>query len=319
MARGRDAQHPIDIPRRGWIDITVRIAQQIGQDRISLVAAGVAFFGILALFPAVTALLAIGGLVLDPSLIVSQMDRFQGVIPADALSIIRAQATSVSQADRLELALIASTGLALWSSSRGVATLCDGLNIVYSEVEKRGFIKKNAIFIMLTALMMLGILVAIIVIVALPVALNLLSLEPIADLATRIGTWGLLIVITISGISTLYRFGPSRSDARWSWISPGAVFACLGWVAASFAFTIYVSNFADYNESFGAIAGVIILLIWLWISAMVILVGGKLNAEMEHQTRKDTTTGPEKPMGERGAVVADTLGQAQGEHGASKS
>ncbi|MCK8463183.1 YihY/virulence factor BrkB family protein [Aliiroseovarius sp. S1339] len=315
MARGRDASIPTNIPREGWMDIAARVARWFGQDRISLVAAGVAFFGILALFPAITALLAVGGLVLDPSLIVSQMDRFQGVIPADALSIIRDQATSVAQADGLELALILSIGLALWSSSRGVATLCDGLNIVYEEDEKRGFFKKNATFLVLTALMMLGILVAIIVIVALPVALQFLSLDPIADLATRIGTWALLIAMTIGGISILYRFGPSRSNARWGWISPGAILACVCWMAASFAFTIYVSNFASYNESFGAIAGVIILLMWLWISAMVILVGGKVNAEMEHQTRKDTTTGPEKPMGARGAAMADTLGQARGEQG----
>lgn len=311
MARGRDARTPTDIPGQGWLDIAARIARRFGRDRINLIAAGVAFFGILALFPAITALLAVGGLVLDPGLIVSQMDRFQGVVPADALSIIRDQATSVAQADGLELTLILSVGLALWSSSRGVATLCDGLNIVYAEDEKRGFFKRNATFLALTALLMLGILLAIMVIVALPLLLGFLSLDPIADLATRIGTWGLLILMTIAGISVLYRFGPSRKDARWAWISPGAVLACLCWMAASFAFTVYVSSFASYNESFGAIAGVIILLMWLWISAMVVLVGGKVNAEMEHQTRVDTTTGPDKPMGERGAVMADTLGQTR--------
>ncbi|MCI2394027.1 YihY/virulence factor BrkB family protein [Aliiroseovarius sediminis] len=313
MARGRDAQTPTDIPSSGWMDIAARIARRVGRDRISLIAAGVAFFGILALFPAITALLAVGGLVLDPGVIVSQMDRFEGVIPADALSIIRTQATSVTQAEGLELTLILSIGLALWSSSRGVATLCDGLNIVYEEDEKRGFFKRNAIFLLLTALLMMGILVAIGVIVALPLVLQFLSLDPIADLATRVGTWILLLGITIAGISILYRFGPSRSNARWRWISTGSIFACIGWMGASFAFTIYVSNFASYNESFGAIAGVIILLMWLWLSAMVILIGGKVNAEMEHQTRKDTTTGPDKPMGERGAVMADTLGQARGD------
>ncbi len=308
MARGRDARTPTDIPHSGWLDIAARFVRSFGRDRISLIAAGVAFFGILALFPAITALLAIGGLVLDPSVIVAQMDRFQGVVPADALSIIRTQATSVAQSNGLELTLIISMGLALWSSSRGVATLCDGLNIVYSEEEKRGFFLRNATSLSLTILLMLGILIAIVVIVALPLALEFLSLDPIADLATRIGTWGLLIVLTIAGLSVLYRFGPSRRDARWRWISPGAVLACLFWIAASFGFTIYVSNFASYNESFGTIAGVIILLMWLWISAMVVLAGGKLNAEMEHQTRKDTTVGPDRPMGERGAVVADTLG-----------
>ncbi|MCK8482580.1 YihY/virulence factor BrkB family protein [Aliiroseovarius sp. S2029] len=308
MARGREARTPTDIPHSGWLDIAARFLRSFGRDRISLIAAGVAFFGILALFPAITAVLAIGGLVLDPSVIVAQMDRFQGVVPADALSIIRTQATSVAQANGLELTLIISMGLALWSSSRGVATLCDGLNIVYSEEEKRGFFLRNATFLSLTILLMLGILIAIVVIVALPLALEFLSLDPIADLATRIGTWGLLIVLTIAGLSVLYRFGPSRRDARWRWISPGAVLACLFWIAASFGFTIYVSNFASYNESFGTIAGVIILLMWLWISAVVVLAGGKLNAEMEHQTRKDTTVGPDRPMGERGAVVADTLG-----------
>lgn len=308
MTRGRDAATPTEIPRTGWLDIGARIVDSFGSDRISLISAGVAFFGLLALFPAFTALLAVGGLLLDTSLILDQLDASRGVIPADVLNILRDQAKSVTLADGLELTLIISVLLAIWSASRGVATLCDGLNIVYDEDEKRGFFLRSVVFVGLTLLIMLGVLAAIIAIVALPVLLSFVTLTPMAELAAQILTWGVLAAIIIASISLIYRLGPSRRNARWSWISPGAAVAWFAWLAASIGFTTYVKNFASYNESFGALGGVIILMMWLWISSMAILVGGKVNAEMEHQTRKDTTTGPEKPMGSRGAVMADTLG-----------
>lgn len=311
MTRGRNADAPTEIPRAGWLDIGARIVDSFGSDRISLISAGVAFFGLLALFPAFTALLAVGGLLLDTSVIIDQLNASRGVVPEDVLSILRDQAQSVTLADGLELTLIISVALAIWSASRGVATLCDGLNIVYEEEEKRGFFLRSAIFVGLTLTIMLGVLAAIMAIVALPVLLSFATLTPTAELAAQVLIWAVLAAMIIASISLIYRLGPSRSDARWRWISPGAVIAWFVWLAASIGFTIYVTNFASYNESFGALGGVIILMMWLWISSMAILIGGKVNAEMEHQTAKDTTTGPEKPMGSRGAVMADTLGRTR--------
>ncbi|MCV6824850.1 MULTISPECIES: YihY/virulence factor BrkB family protein [Halocynthiibacter] len=311
MSRGRDAANPTEFPRAGWMDIGSRIVKSFGSDRISLISAGVAFFGLLALFPAFTALLAVGGLVLDTSVIVEQLDASEGVVPPDVVEILRNQAQSVTLAGGLELTLLLSVLLAIWSASRGVATLCDGLNVVYKEEEKRSFFLRSAVSVGLTLIIMVGVLAAVLAIVALPVLLSFAALTPIAEVATQLLTWVLLAALIIASISLIYRLGPARSNARWSWISPGAIVAWLLWLIASIGFTIYVQNFASYNESFGAIGGVIVLMMWLWISAMAILIGGKVNAEMEHQTREDTTTGPEKPMGSRGAVVADELGPAR--------
>ena len=313
MARGRDAESPGEIPRSGWFDILWRVKARVTDDRVGLLAAGIAFYALLALFPAIAALLAIGGLALDPPQIIDQMTRFAGVVPSDVLNIIKDQATAVtgSSDTGLGLTLIISLGLALWSSSRGMASLVQGLNVVYEEREKRGFIALNAQIIVLTLLLILGFLVGIAAIVVLPTALNFLTLGSVGEALIGALRWVLLIAMTMVGLAVIFRYGPSRSNAKWRWVSPGAVLGCLLWIIASAGFTFYVTRFSTYNESFGALGGVVVLILWLWISAFVIMLGAELNAEMEAQTGRDSTVGPSEPMGERGAYKADHLGQGR--------
>lgn len=315
MTRGRDAETPVQIPATGWLDIAWRIKNRLASNRVSLVAAGVAFYALLALFPALGAVLAIGGLVVDPQTIIEQIVNFNGVVPEDVLLIIKDQATDVTTTDSTGLGLTALIGLLLsfWSASRGMANLVMGLNLVYSEEETRGFIRLNLRVLFLTALLIIGFLISIASIIAVPAILSFAEWPVIAEWLASVSRWAVMVIVTLAGLAMIYRLGPSRSSAEWQWVTPGAMIACAMWILASVGFTYYVGNFASYNESFGALGGVVIMIMWLWISAFVVLLGGEINAETEAQTKIDTTTGPSQPMGERGAVKADTLGKALSE------
>lgn len=312
MARGRSADTPTDIPAKGWKDIAFRLKDEIAEDRIGLIAAGVAFYGLLALFPAVTAIMAIGGLLIEPNAIVERLESMAGLLPQEVINIVTAQATEVagSREGGLGLAAILGILIALYSASKGMTSLMQGINVAYDENEDRGFIKLKLVTFGLTLFLMLGLLIALMAMLALPAALAFVDLGPVVEALATVAMWIALIALTIVGLSVLYRYGPSREDAEWKWASVGAIVACLVWIAASAGFAFYVSNFGSYNESFGTLAGVIVLLMWFWISAFIILLGAELNAELEAQTRKDTTTGQDQPMGARGAVKADTMGEA---------
>lgn len=313
MARGRDADRPSEIPARGWKDILLRVRDEVAQDHIGLIAAGVAFYGLLALFPAITACLAIAGLLTDPAGVVSELGRFAAPLPEEAARIIIDQASAVagSQDGGLGLAAIAGLLLALWSASRGMASLIEGMNIAYDERDRRGLIKGALLTYGLTVFLMVGFLVGLAVAAVLPALLAALDLGAATELLARLASWAALLLLTMTGLSILYRYGPDRARAKWRWITPGALAATLVWLAGSFLFAFYVSNFASYNETFGTLGGVVVLLMWLWLSAYAILLGAELDSEMEAQTAEDSTTGPEKPMGERGAVKADVLGEAK--------
>lgn len=313
MSRGRAAESPSQIPITGWIDIVWRIKNRLAANRISLVAAGVAFYGLLALFPAIGAVLALGGLAFEPQSIVEQMTDFEGLVPEAVLSIIINQATELSSAADKGLTLAAIFGvlLSFWSASRGMANLVMGLNLVFSEEEKRGFIVLNLQLFLLTIMLIFGVLVGIASFVVVPAVLSIVEWPLISEWLATLFRWLVMIIATLVGLATVYRFGPSRTTAEWSWVTPGALVACVVWIIASVAFTYYVGNFASYNQSFGALGGVVIMMMWLWISAFVVLLGGEINAEMEAQTKIDTTIGPDQPMGERGAVKADTLGETR--------
>ncbi len=312
MARGRTADTPRDIPAKGWKDIAFRLKDEISEDRIGLIAAGVAFYGLLALFPAVTAIMAIGGLLIEPNAIVERLESMAGLLPQEVINIVTAQATEVagSREGGLGLAAILGILIALYSASKGMASLMQGINVAYDEDEDRGFIKLKFVTFGLTLFLMLGLLIALMAMLALPAALALLDLGPVVEGLATLVLWTAVLALTICGLSVLYRYAPSREEAEWKWASVGAVVACLVWIIASAGFAFYVSNFGSYNESFGTLAGVIVLLMWFWISAFIILLGAELNAELEAQTRRDTTTGRDEPMGARGAVKADTLGEA---------
>lgn len=313
MSRGRNASVPTELPASGWKDILFRVKDEISEDRVSLIAAGVAFYGLLALFPAVTAVLAIGGLLIAPSQILDELSSLSGIIPEEAMAIITEQATEVtgSSDNGLGLAAIIGILLALYSASKGMGSLMDGLNVAYDEEEERGFIRLKLETFGLTLLLIFGLILAFGLMIGLPSVLKFMEFGKTAEFFASVLSVVVLALFTMVGLAIMYRYGPSRDSAEISWVTPGAVIATLLWGISSAGFAFYAANFGSYNESFGALAGVIILLMWLWISAFVILVGAELNAEMEAQTRHDTTVGQDQPMGQRDAEKADHLGEAQ--------
>lgn len=315
MARGRQAEAPTDIPPKGWKDIALRVKDELASDHVGLIAAGVAFYALLGIFPAITALMALAGLVLEPAEVTAQLETLTEMIPKEAAQIILDQAVAVAGSHQagLGFAFLFGFGLAIYSASKGMGSLIEGLNVAYDEEETRGFVKRTAVTLILTVLLILGLLVGLLAALAVPAALKLINLPAWLEIVLALSRWVILAVMTVLGLAVLYRFGPARENAEWKWLTPGAIAACLIWTAASIGFSVYVRNFGSYNESFGSMAGAIILLMWLWISAFIILLGAELNAEIEAQTALDSTTGPDQPVGKRGAEKADKLGEAADE------
>ena len=311
--RGRQATSPAEIPAKGWKDILWRVYANIGDHRILTLAAGMTYYSILAIFPALAALVAVYGIFTDPSSIAKHLDDIAGFVPGGAIDVAREQLTRVSsKGDRaLGLTFVVGLAISLWSANAAMKALFDTLNIVYGEQEKRGFFKLNAISLSFTVAGIIFVLSALTAVVGLPVLLDYLYLSNFADLLIRIGRWPAMFVALAVAIACVYRFGPSREAPRWHWITWGSAVATLLWLAASALFSFYAANFGTFNESYGSLGAVIGFMTWLWISAIVILLGAELNAEMEHQTARDTTTGSPKPLGARGARMADTLGAAK--------
>lgn len=314
MARGRGAETPMEIPAPGWKDILLRVKDEIATDHVSLVAAGVAFYALLAIFPAVTALMALAGLVMEPAEVTAQLEALINLIPEEAANVILDQAVAVTGSEETGLgwAFLIGLGLALYSASKGVGSLMEGLNVAYDENETRGFVAKLIWTLGLTLMLIGVLLLGLGATLAVPAIVAFLALPDWFETLLTYGSWVLLAALTTLALAVLYRYGPARDNAEWKWLTPGSVIACILWIVASVGFSIYVSNFGSYNESFGSMAGAIILLMWLWISAFIVLLGAEFNSEMEAQTRKDSTTGPDEPMGQRDAVKADRLGRAKG-------
>ena len=315
MARGRDAESPTEIDRRGWWDILKRVMGEVSRDHVMLVAAGVAFYGLLAIFPGIAALMAIAGLILEPQTVVDQLGQIGEVLPAEASDIILGQAEDVAGSQDGGLGIAAAIGLllAFWSASAGVSALMEGINLAYDEEDSRGFVKRTLVRLVLTLGLILSLIAIVVIAVILPVALEFLTaLGPVVTTLIAVLRWAVIFAIVVAMLAALYRFAPNREDAQWKWTTPGALVATALWLVGSIAFALYVRNFASYQETFGTLAGVVVLLMWLWLSALIILLGAEFDSEMEAQTRKDTTTGPDEPMGSRGAVKADTLGEAKG-------
>ncbi|MDM8167660.1 YihY/virulence factor BrkB family protein [Roseovarius sp.] len=306
--RGQAATHPVEIPRRGWWDIVRRLVWGIPADHLSVVAAGVAFFGLLAIFPAVVALISIAGVLLDPVDVASQLEAYIGMLPQEAAAIIQDQVLKVTGGDEAATGFAAILGLllAIYGATRGMMTLMEGMNIAYGESETRGFVALYATGVALTLVIIVGLLTALVFMIVLPAVVGFLGLPGKVETAIVWLQWPVLALLAVLGLAVLYRFGPARAKARWRWISPGAVVATFLWMLGTIGFSLYTQNFASYNETYGTLGGVIILLTWLWLSSFIVLAGAKLNAEIEHQTRRDTTTGPPRPEGERGAIKADT-------------
>ncbi len=311
--RGRSAASPSGIPARGWKDVLLRVYANVSSHRIMALAAGMTYYSLLAIFPAIAALVAVYGLFSDPSTIARHLDQLGGFMPGGAIDVAREQLSRVSsnESQALGLTFLVGLGVSLWSANAAMKSLFDTLNIVYGEEEKRGFVKLNAISLGFTICGVLFMLAALASIVAVPVILNYVGLSNAGDLLLRTGRWPAMFLILTFALAIIYRFGPNREAPRWRWITWGSAIAALLWLGVSALFSWYAANFGKFNETYGSLGAVIGFMTWLWISAIVILLGAEINAEMEHQTARDTTTGSPKPMGVRGARMADTVGAAQ--------
>ena len=311
-SRGRRARHPAQIPVLGWKDILWRTYRQIGDDRVLAVSAGVVFYLLLAMFPALTAFISLYGLFADTTTIGQNLSALQGVIPPAALGLVQEQITRITQTSNAALGFAFFFGLvvALWSANAGMKAIIDALNVVYDEREKRGFIKLNSISFAFTLGALGFIALALTSVVIVPLVMSWFGLQTMTGRLLAILRWPALMIVVLIALALLYRFGPSRKEAKWRWLSVGSLFAVIAWLGGSLLFSWYLSNFADYDAAYGSLGAAIGLMMWFWLSVIVILVGAELNSEIEHQIARDTTIGRPKPLGTRGAVMADTLGES---------
>ncbi len=306
---GADAETPKEIPARGWLQIVRRAWKEANADMVPLLAAGVAFFAFLSIFPALIATVLLYGLVADPAQVTSQVQSLAGVLPAEARSLITDQLKSLTQTSSagLGLGLVVSVLLALWSASGGVGHLVSAVNTAYDERESRGWVRRKLLSLALTIGALVFFLVALaLVAVAPPLLNNLVSSTPLRLLLELI-RWLLVIVAVAVALAVVYRWAPSRDAPKFRWVSVGAVAATVLWLLVSVGFSLYVANFGKYTKTYGALAGVVVLLMWLWLTVYAVLLGAEVNAESEQQTAADTTEGAPQPMGERDAVKADSM------------
>lgn len=310
---GRRAQWPSHIALRGWRDIVLGTIDDVVNTNVSLVAAGVAFFGFLAIPSAFSAVVALYGLAFNPADVQRQVDAMRGVVPDQAISLIADQLQSITahSGSKLGIAFGVSIAVALWSVRSGMSSLMTALNIAYGETERRGLLSFQATALALTLGGTLFATVALALIALLPAVIGLLPLGEFGKGLASAVRWPVLLVLMIANLAALYRFGPSRQHARWRWVSWGAAVASMVWLVVSVLFSIYVTGFAAYDKTYGSLGGVVVLLMWLYLTCFAILLGAQLNAEIEHQTARDSTTGLPLPMGERGATMADTLGETR--------
>ena len=311
--RGRFADRPSEIPARGWKDILWRVCEGISEDRILANAAGVTYYALLALFPGIAALVSIYGLFADPATIVSHLDAIAGFAPGGAVDVIRDQLTRLAAQGSTTLGISFVVGLliSLWSANAGIKALFDALNAVYQEKERRSFIRLNAVTLSFTIATIAFLLIALAGVVALPMILNYLPLPGVTGLLLESARWPILLVLVAFGLTLIYRYGPSRTEPRWQWITWGGAFAAITWLAASALFSWYAANFGTFNKTYGSLGAIVGFMMWMWLSIIVVLVGAKLNAEIEHQTVRQSTAGQPKPLGRRGAKMADTIGPAR--------
>lgn len=309
QARGRGAARPQDVPARGWRDVLWRTWQEVSDNNIFLVSGGVTYAILLALFPALAALVALYGLLLDPGQIEQQINALGNVLPEQSRHMLADELHQLASSSNsaLSVGAVIAFLFALWTASRGMSGLISALDIAYEQKETRSFIRFNLTAVVLTIGVILGGIVAIALVAVLPAAVQFMGLGSTTKWILMIVQWPVLIVLVMVGLAMLYRYGPDRREPQWRWASPGAIAATVLWIVASIAFTAYVANFGSYDKTYGSLGGVVVLLTWLYLSAFVVLLGAVINAQAEEQTARDTTTGHEKPLGQRGAYAADTV------------
>lgn len=310
--RGRLARRPEHIPYRGWLDILWRTGAAYFGDRVGFFAGGVTFFVVLSMFPTLAVLVTLYGLFADPADAWGRLQFLSAFLPANVAIFIgeQMQRLALHSAGEMTFTLAWTVALSLWVANSGIKTLFYGLNVAYHEIERRSIVRYNLICLAFTLSGLAAVLVSAGLVAGVPVALGLLGLAEEYRLLDWL-RWPALLVGYIAALAVIYRYGPCRARARWRWLTPGSIVAASLSVAVSFLFSWYLANFLR-TDSYGPLAAFMGFFLWVWISVQVILMGAKLNAEIEHQTAIDTTTGPDQPLGKRGALVADSVGPRRG-------
>jgi membrane protein len=306
---GEEAETPAQIPPGGWWQVVRRAMKEASADNVPMLAGGVAYFAFLAMFPALIAAVSIYGLVAEPETVADQLRDIAAVLPESAQPLIADQLNAVvsTSGGALTIGLIVSVVAALWSASGGTGNLIKAVNIAYDEEESRGAIKLRGIALALTMGAILFVLLTLGLVALVPIVLDALPLGVVGRVLAQVVRWVLLIVVVVVALAVVYRIAPDRDAPRFSWVSVGAMVAALLWMIGSVGFSLYVNYFGNYNKTYGALGGVVVLMLWLYLTSYIVLLGAEINAESERQTRRDTTRGPAQPMGTRGAEAADTI------------
>ena len=313
---GRTATNPAQLPATAWKEIGWRIWAKTGTDNIGLLAAGVAFYGFLSIVPLFGALVMTYGLVADPANVAKHMRTIIDLVPADAARLIYQQLIDVTTAaaSKKGLGLLLALLLALYGAMRAAGAVIMALNVIYEQPERRSFIRTSLLALAITVGAVFVGIVGLVGASALALLSPLMGfLGPLGAILSTAITWIVAATLASAAIAAVYRFAPDRKDARWRWLSIGSALATIMWLVATVGFGFYASRFGDYNATYGSLGAVVVLLLWLYVSAYAILLGAELNAEAERQTATDTTTGHPRPMGQRGATVADSLPPTAGE------
>lgn len=310
---GGQAESPAQMPLRGWKQVVKRALKDSKVDNLPILAGGVAFFVFLALFPALIAVLTLYGLIADPVLIGQQIERLAGASPPITRELIRSQVTALTESSSgaLTVGLVVSLLAALWGASLGTNGLIVAINSAYHEDETRGFVRLRLIALGLTLGAVVFVLVALALIAGVPVVLDYVGLGGLGRVIAHVLRWGGLVIMFLFGLAVLYRVAGDRASPQVRWVTPGAVVAAFLWILGSGAFSLYVSFFGNYNEIYGPLTGGIVLMLWLYLTSFIVLLGAEINAEAEYHTARDTTTGKARPMGWRNAMAADDQAQPE--------
>ena len=303
---GGDATTPKEIPAKGWWQIVRRSWAEAKRDQVPLLSAGVAFYAFMSLFPAMVAAILLYAMVADPASLTAQVRDLTQALPAEARDLLTTQMETLASSRTVGIGALVAIALALWSAAGGVGNLMTAINTAYDEEETRGFVKRKALALALTLGAIVFMLVVIGLVAVVPAALESLVSSGPLRLLLQVLRWLLLVAAVSVALAVLYRYSSSRDEPKIRWVSVGAVVATALWVVASVGFSLYVSQFGNYAKTYGALASVVVLLFWLWITAYAVLLGAEINAESEQQTAADTTKGPPRPIGSRGAVKADS-------------
>ena len=309
--RGRSATSPMEIPFSGWRDILIRTWRESTKDNLNLIAAGVTFYAFLTIVPMLGVMVLAYGLIASPETVVKNMQGLTSVMPADAARLIGEQLMTVVQTagSQKGFGLLVALGIALYGAMKGMGAIVTAMNIAYDEEETRSFVKTTVLTLAMTLGAVVVAIVSILAISALGAVERLMPGSPaFVHAMIKVATWILAAMVMCAGVAAVYRYAPDRDNAKWVWLSAGSALATLLILAATLGFGFYVANFGSYNATYGSLGAVVVLLTWLNLSAYILLFGAELNAELEHQTREDTTAGPPRPEGQRGAEMADTVG-----------